>query len=99
MKVSFSAPVTRQLWRVYAHNLPMEDGEVALLLPWGGLTTKPGFASSGCHRFSLVRTVADKRHFRHFMKEIHEQPDTADLWVARHLPQGLPLRLRCPSFR
>jgi glucosamine--fructose-6-phosphate aminotransferase (isomerizing) len=34
--------------------------------------------------------VADKRHFRHYMlKEIHEQPETAELWVARHLPQGL----------
>jgi glucosamine--fructose-6-phosphate aminotransferase (isomerizing) len=34
--------------------------------------------------------VADKREFRHFMlKEIHEQPETAELWVARHLPQGL----------
>ena len=34
--------------------------------------------------------VADKRQFRHFMlKEIHEQPETAQLWVSRHLPQGL----------
>ena len=33
--------------------------------------------------------VADKRSFRHFMlKEIHEQPETAALWVARHLPEG-----------
>jgi glucosamine--fructose-6-phosphate aminotransferase (isomerizing) len=40
--------------------------------------------------------VADKRSFRHFMlKEIHEQPETAALWVARHLPEealvALPL--------
>ena len=34
--------------------------------------------------------MADKRQFRHFMlKEIHEQPETAQLWVSRHLPQGL----------
>jgi len=34
--------------------------------------------------------VADKRHFRHFMlKEIHEQPETAQLWVERHLPADL----------
>ncbi|MFM7362085.1 MAG: isomerizing glutamine--fructose-6-phosphate transaminase, partial [Cyanobium sp.] len=32
--------------------------------------------------------VADKRSFRHFMlKEIHEQPETAALWIARHLPE------------
>ena len=73
--------------------LPMEDGEVALLSPLGvelydeaGLRQQrmPSVLSGADH-------VADKRHFRHFMlKEIHEQPDTADLWVARHLPQGLP---------
>ena len=73
--------------------LPMEDGEVALLSPLGvelyneaGLRQQrmPSVLSGSDH-------VADKRHFRHFMlKEIHEQPDTADLWVARHLPQGLP---------
>ena len=33
--------------------------------------------------------VADKRSFKHFMlKEIHEQPETAALWVARHLPEA-----------
>ena len=38
-----------------------------------------------------VDHVADKREFRHFMlKEIHEQPETGELWVTRHLPQGLP---------
>ncbi len=73
--------------------LPMEDGEVALLSPLGvelyneaGLRQQrmPSVLSGADH-------VADKRHFRHFMlKEIHEQPDTADLWVARHLPKGLP---------
>ena len=73
--------------------LPMEDGEVALLSPLGvelyddaGIRQQrmPSVLSGADH-------VADKRHFRHFMlKEIHEQPETADLWVARHLPQGLP---------
>ena len=34
--------------------------------------------------------VADKRQFRHYMlKEIHEQPETARLWVERHLPLNL----------
>ncbi len=34
--------------------------------------------------------VADKRSFRHFMlKEINEKPETAALWVARHLPEAL----------
>ena len=42
-------------------------------------------------QLSGVDHVADKREFRHFMlKEIHEQPETAELWVARHLPLGLP---------
>jgi glucosamine--fructose-6-phosphate aminotransferase (isomerizing) len=73
--------------------LPMEDGEVALLSPLGielydaeGVRQQrtPSLLSGTDH-------VADKRHFRHFMlKEIHEQPETAELWVARHLPSGLP---------
>lgn len=72
--------------------LPMEDGEVALLSPLGielydaeGIRQQrsPSLLSGTDH-------VADKRHFRHFMlKEIHEQPETAELWVARHLPAGL----------
>jgi glucosamine--fructose-6-phosphate aminotransferase (isomerizing) len=38
---------------------------------------------------SGTELVADKRSFRHFMlKEIHEQPETAALWVARHLPEA-----------
>jgi glucosamine--fructose-6-phosphate aminotransferase (isomerizing) len=33
--------------------------------------------------------VANKRSFRHFMlKEIHEQPETAALWLARYLPES-----------
>ena len=73
--------------------LPMEDGEVALLSPLGvELYDAKGERQ---HRLptqlSATEQVADKRHFRHFMlKEIHEQPETAAVWVARHLPAGLP---------
>ena len=73
--------------------LPLEDGEVALLTPLGielyneageRVQRTPSLLSGTEH-------VADKRSFRHFMlKEIHEQPETAALWVARHLPQTLP---------
>jgi len=77
--------------------LPLEDGEVALLTPLGielydasgrRVMRAPSLLSGTEH-------VADKRSFRHFMlKEIHEQPETAALWVARHLPpasaSGLP---------
>ncbi len=73
--------------------LPMEDGEVALLSPLGielynaqgdRQQRTPSILSGFDH-------IADKRHFRHFMlKEIHEQPETARLWVDRHLPTGLP---------
>ena len=73
--------------------LPLEDGEVALLTPLGselyggdGLRVQrtPSLLSGTEH-------VADKRSFRHFMlKEIHEQPETAALWVARHLPELRP---------
>ncbi len=71
--------------------LPMEDGEVALLTPLGielydeagaRVQRAPTLLSGSDH-------VADKRSFRHFMlKEIHEQPETAALWVARHLPDS-----------
>jgi len=73
--------------------LPMEDGEVALLGPLGIEL----YDASGARQqrspslLSGQEHVADKRHFRHFMlKEIHEQPETARLWVERHLPKGLP---------
>jgi glucosamine--fructose-6-phosphate aminotransferase (isomerizing) len=72
--------------------LPMEDGEVALLSPLGielyndvgeRQQRTPSLLSGQEH-------VADKREFRHFMlKEIHEQPETARLWVERHLPLTL----------
>jgi glucosamine--fructose-6-phosphate aminotransferase (isomerizing) len=71
--------------------LPLEDGEVALLTPLGielydaageRVQRTPSLLSGTDH-------VADKRSFRHFMHtEIHEQPETAALWVARHLPEG-----------
>ena len=71
--------------------LPLADGEVALLTPLGielydasgeRVQRTPSLLSGTEH-------VADKRSFRHFMlKEIHEQPETAALWVARHLPEG-----------
>ncbi|WP_115161143.1 glutamine--fructose-6-phosphate transaminase (isomerizing) [Synechococcus sp. UW86] len=73
--------------------LPMEDGEVALLSPLGvELYDAAGVRQQRMPtQLSGVDHVADKREFRHFMlKEIHEQPETAELWVARHLPQGLP---------
>ena len=73
--------------------LPMEDGEVALLSPLGvELYDSAGERQQRLPtQLSATEQVADKRQFRHFMlKEIHEQPETAALWVARHLPAGLP---------
>jgi len=70
--------------------LPMEDGEVALLTPLGiELYDAAGQrVQRSPSLFSGTEHVADKRSFRHFMlKEIHEQPETAALWVARHLPE------------
>ena len=78
--------------------LPLEDGEVALLTPLGIELYNNSGARVQRTPSLLTGTehVADKRSFRHFMlKEIHEQPETAALWVARHLPQealvALPL--------
>ncbi len=73
--------------------LPMEDGEVALLTPLGiELYNAQGARQQRTPSIlSGFDHIADKRHFRHFMlKEIHEQPETARLWVDRHLPTGLP---------
>ncbi|MFN9644451.1 MAG: glutamine--fructose-6-phosphate transaminase (isomerizing) [Cyanobacteriota bacterium] len=71
--------------------LPMEDGEVALLTPLG-IELYDGSGERVQRTPSLLtgtEHMADKRSFRHFMlKEIHEQPETAALWVARHLPEG-----------
>ena len=78
--------------------LPMEDGEVALLTPLGIelYDQAGGRVERSPSLLSGTEHVADKRSFRHFMlKEIHEQPETAALWVARHLPEealvALPL--------
>jgi len=74
--------------------LPMEDGEVALLTPLGIELYDAGGERVQRTPTLLTGTehVADKRSFRHFMlKEIHEQPETAALWVARHLPETGPL--------
>ena len=70
--------------------LPLEDGEVALLTPLGiELYNREGQRVQRTPSLlSGTEHVADKRSFRHFMlKEIHEQPETAALWVARHLPE------------
>jgi len=74
--------------------LPMQNGEVGLLTPLGiELYNEKGQRQE--RNPSLLSTVdheVDKRNFRHFMlKEIHEQPEIAELWVSRHLPECLPL--------
>lgn len=72
--------------------LPLEDGEVALLSPLGiELYNSEGERQQRSPSLlSGQEHVADKRQFRHFMlKEIHEQPETARLWVERHLPVNL----------
>jgi glucosamine--fructose-6-phosphate aminotransferase (isomerizing) len=78
--------------------LPMEDGEVALLTPLGIelYDTRGERVQRTPSLLTGTEHMADKRSFRHFMlKEIHEQPETAALWVARHLPEealvALPL--------
>ena len=72
--------------------LPLEDGETALLTPLGiELYNNEGERQNRSPSLLTGRAdIAEKRNFRHFMlKEIHEQPDTAQLWVSRHLPEGL----------
>ena len=69
--------------------LPLKDQEVALLTPFGiELYDENGKRQ---HRApSLLEGTelfADKRNFRHFMlKEIYEQPETAQLWIDKYLP-------------
>ena len=73
--------------------LPLEDHEVALLTPLGiELYDENGNRQ---HRApSLLKGTelfADKKNFRHFMlKEIYEQPETAQLWIDRYMPSDLP---------
>ncbi|MBW3042832.1 glutamine--fructose-6-phosphate transaminase (isomerizing) [Prochlorococcus marinus] len=72
--------------------LPLKDHEIALLTPLGiELYDADGMRQ---HRApSLLKGTelfADKRNFRHFMlKEIYEQPETAQLWIDRYLPMDL----------
>ena len=71
--------------------LPLKDQEVALLTPLGiELYDENGNRQ---HRApSLVEGTelfADKRNFRHIMlKEIYEQPETAQVWIDKYLPSG-----------
>ena len=71
--------------------LPLKDQEVALLTPFGiELYDENGNRQ---HRApSLLEGTelfADKRNFRHFMlKEIYEQPETAQVWIDKYLPSG-----------
>ena len=73
--------------------LPLEDGEVALLGPLG-IELYNGAGERQQRLPTQLKGsdhVADKRSFRHFMlKEIHEQPETAARWLARHFPEGGP---------
>ena len=69
--------------------LPLKDNEVALLTPLGiELYNDRGIRQQRTP--SLLKgpeLFADKKNFRHFMlKEIYEQPETAQLWIDRYLP-------------
>ena len=70
--------------------LPMKDEEIALLTPLG-IELYDSEGNRQKRSPSLLKTSEyeiDKAHFRHFMlKEIHEQPKTAELWIERHLPE------------
>ncbi len=73
--------------------LPLEDHEVALLTPLGIEL----YDENGNRQYrepSLLRGTelfADKKNYRHFMlKEIYEQPETAQLWIDRYMPPDLP---------
>jgi len=73
--------------------LPLRADEIALLTPLG--IELYDLDGNRQHRApSLLKGTelfADKRNFRHFMlKEIYEQPETAQLWIDRFLPMDLP---------
>ncbi len=74
--------------------LPLEDQELALLTPLGveiydSLGKRQHRVPSFINAFE--RDV-EKGSFRHFMlKEIFEQPETADLWISRYLPDNLSI--------
>ncbi|ABX09662.1 glutamine--fructose-6-phosphate transaminase (isomerizing) [Prochlorococcus marinus] len=74
--------------------LPMEDDEIALLTPLGielyDIQGKRKDRSPVV--LSGLDQEIDKQHFRHFMlKEIHEQPETVELWLSKHLPIHAPI--------
>ncbi len=74
--------------------LPMDDGEIALLTPLGiELYNQQGQRQQrNPALLSGIENISNKRNFRHFMlKEIHEQPETAELWVARHFPKDISI--------
>ncbi len=89
----FCASDTPALFGLTRTFLPLKDHEVALLTPLGiELYDQNGNRQ---HRApSLLEGTelfADKRNFRHFMlKEIYEQPDTAQLWIDKYLPSDSP---------
>ena len=73
--------------------LPLQNKEVALLTPLG--IELYDHVGKRQHRTpSLLKGTelfSDKKNFRHFMlKEIYEQPETAQLWIDRYLPNDLP---------
>jgi glucosamine--fructose-6-phosphate aminotransferase (isomerizing) len=84
--------------------LPLRDDEIALLTPLG-IELYDGDGNRQQRAPSLLKGTelfADKRNFRHFMlKEIYEQPETAQVWIDRFLPIDLsskdPLALPIPK--
>ena len=88
----FCASDTPALVGVTRTFLPLRDHEIALLTPLG--IELYGDDGKRQHRTpSLLKGTelfADKRNFRHFMlKEIYEQPETAQLWIDKFLPMDL----------
>ena len=73
--------------------LPLKNNEVALLTPLG-IELYDGNGDRQHRAPSLFEgneLFADKKNFRHFMlKEIYEQPETAQLWIDRYLPSDSP---------
>ncbi len=74
--------------------LSLEDKELALITPLGVEI----YDSLGNRKHRAPKLISgyesdsDKGDFKHFMlKEIFEQPETAELWITRYLPNGLPL--------
>ncbi len=74
--------------------LPLEDKELALITPLG-VEIYDSFGNRKHRAPQLItgfESDTDKGNFRHFMlKEIFEQPETAESWITRYLPHGLPI--------